>query len=61
MTDKKKFYDTESRRKEFIQILDSLAKQYLLEAETLLSELKVGLEIHKFLRLAVRSFHPNLT
>ncbi len=45
MTDKK-FYNAESRRKEFIQILDSLAKQYLLEAETLLSELKVGLENH---------------
>ena len=29
-------------RKDFIQILDALAKQYLLEAETLLSELKVG-------------------
>jgi hypothetical protein len=28
-------------RKDFIEILDSLAKQYLLEAETLLSELKV--------------------
>ena len=29
-------------RKDFIFILDTLAKQYLLEAETLLSELKVN-------------------